>query len=74
MLNKSLSISYKIFPFFVGMYCYYPVFVDEAHSFPFLDAVYASIMLYSGSIESGVEVNGLLQLVRFLALATTLNR
>ncbi len=73
MLNKSLSISYKIFPFFVGMYCYYPVFVDEAHSFPFLDAVYASIMLYSGSIESGVEVNGLLQLVRFLALATTLN-
>lgn len=73
LLNRLLSILYKAFPFFVGMYCYYPVFVEQEHSFPFLDSVYSSVKLYSGAIESGVEVGALLQMARFLALAATFN-
>ena len=56
------------------MYCYYPVFIEqEEHIYPFLDAVYSSIKLYSGCTESGIAVGGLLQLARFLALAATLS-
>lgn len=73
LLNRLLSILYKIFPFFAGMYCYYPVFVEQGRAFPFLDAIYSSVKLYSGAIESGVEAGALLQITRFLALAATLN-
>lgn len=72
VLYRLIRIFYKILPFFVGMYCYYPVFVQD-HRFPFLDAVYSSIKLYSGSTESGVPIDGLLELARFLALAATLS-
>ena len=54
LLNRLLSIIYKVFPFFVGMYCYYPIFVEQGHPFPFLDSIYSSVKLYSGAIESGV--------------------
>ena len=72
-MNRILSILYKSLPFFIGMYCYFPVFADQNRAFPFWDAVYASIKLYSGSTESGIEVGGLLQIARFLALAATLS-
>ena len=71
---KFLNVLYKILPFVIGMYCYYPVFLDNGgHKFPFLDAVYSSIKLYSGSTEAGIEINGYLQLARFMALAATLS-
>lgn len=73
VLNRLLSIIYKAFPFFVGMYCYYPIFVEQGRPFPFLDSVYSSVKLYSGAIESGVTAGTLLQITRFLALAATLN-
>ena len=73
VIQKLLSIFYKIFPFFIGMYSYYPAFVEEERAFPFLDSVYSSIKLYSGSVESGVPINGFLELARFLALAATLS-
>lgn len=70
-IMKSL---YKILPFFIGIYCYYPVFVRNENSIhPFLDAVYSSLKLYSGTTEGGIPVGGLLQLARFLALAATLS-
>ena len=53
--------------------CYFPVFARQDRVYPFLDAVYSSIKLYSGSTESGIPVGGLLQIARFLALAATLN-
>lgn len=73
ILNRSISILYKILPFFLGMYCYYPVFLTQDRLYPFLDSVYAAIKLYSGSTESGIAVGGLLQTARFLALAATLS-
>ncbi len=74
IILKFLSILYKILPFFIGMYCYYPVFINqEERIYPFLDCLYASIKLYSGSTESGIAVGGLLQLARFMALAATLS-
>lgn len=74
MITKFLSILYKILPFFIGMYCYYPVFVEQDHRiYPFLDCLYASIKLYSGVTESGIPVGALLQIARFLALAATLS-
>lgn len=67
-----ISILYKILPFFIGMYCYYPVFVDQdSRISPFWDAVYMSLKLYGGTTEGGVPVGGLLQFARFLALAAT---
>ena len=71
-IRRFLSLIYKILPFLIGMCCYYPVFTGGDHMFPFLDSVYSSIKLYSGSTESGVPVGGLLQFARFLALAATL--
>ncbi len=73
LLNKTINVLYKILPFFLGMHCYYPVFVKQERFFPFLDSVYASIKLYSGSTESGIAVGGVLQTARFLALAATLS-
>ena len=44
LLSNIFNILYKILPFFIGMYCYYPVFIEqEEHIYPFLDAVYSSI-------------------------------
>ena len=72
-ITRFFSILYKILPFFIGMYCYYPVFIRQGnHIYPFLDTLYASLKLYSGVTESGVPVGGFLQLARFLALAATL--
>lgn len=69
-----MSVLYKIAPFFLGMYCYYPIFVQQDQRiYPFLDAVYASIKLYSGVTEGGIPVGGLLQFARFLAIAATLS-
>lgn len=66
------SLLYKILPFFIGLYCYYPFFINQKdHLYPFLDAVYASLKLYSGCTESGIVIGELLQLARFLALAAT---
>lgn len=71
-LIKYLRVLYKILPFFIGIYCYYPIFKEQnQHIYPFLDAVYDSIMLYGGSTESNVAAGGLLQIARFLALAAT---
>lgn len=71
---RILNAIYKILPFFVGLYCYYPVFAEQdGRIYPFLDAVYASIKLYSGSTEGGIPIGGLLQLARFMALAATLS-
>ncbi len=73
ILNQSIHILYKILPFFLGMYCYYPIFINQDRIYPFLDSIYASIRLYSGSTEGGIMVGGLLQTARFLALAATLS-
>ncbi len=71
---RVFNIIYKILPLFIGIYCYYPVFVEqEDRIYPFLDTLYASIKLYSGSTEGGVPVGALLQLARFLAIAATLS-
>ena len=72
-IKRLVSILYKILPFFIGMYCYYPAFINQDRAFPFLDAVYSAIKLYSGSTEGGIPVGGLLQIARFLALAATLS-
>lgn len=74
LLIKVLDILYKILPFFIGMYCYYPVFIERDNSiYPLLDTIYASIKLYSGVTEEGFPIGGLLQLARFMALAATLS-
>ncbi len=71
---KLISIFYKVAPFFIGIYCYLPVFSQQENRiYPFLDAVYASLKLYSGTTESGIPVGGLLQFARFLAIAATLS-
>lgn len=71
-LKDLFGILYKVLPFFIGMYCYYPAFTArEGSIYPFWDAVYASLKLYGGSTEAGVPVGTLLQLARFMALAAT---
>lgn len=70
--KKLFKILYKIVPFFIGLYCYYPVFLRQRQRiYPFLDAAYSSIKLYSGVTEGDIPVGGLLQFARFLALAAT---
>lgn len=74
VLAKVISILYKVLPFVIGIYCYYPFFKSmDGRQFPLLDSIYESLKLYSGSTASGVEVSGLLELARFLALAATLS-
>lgn len=69
-----IGIVYKILPFFLGIYCYYPFFLNRDDSrYPFLDTLYATLKLYSGCTESGVQVGVALQIARFLALAATLS-
>lgn len=69
---RSLKLFYKVLPFFIGLYIYYPIFALQSDRvYPFLDTVYAAIKLYSGSTEPGVRVGGLLQLARFLGMAAT---
>lgn len=69
---RLINVLYKILPFFLGMYCYYPFFSEKNECiYPFLDSVYASLKLYSGCTESGITVGALLQVARFLALAAT---
>lgn len=71
-LMKLIGILYKVLPFFIGLYCYYSAFAGQSeHIYPFWDSVYASLKLYGGSTESGVPLDGLLQLARFLALAAS---
>ncbi|MDE6728802.1 MAG: hypothetical protein K2J80_12825, partial [Oscillospiraceae bacterium] len=71
---RFINVLYKILPFFLGMYCYYPFFADSGERiYPFLDSVYASLRLYSGCTESGIAVGAVLQIARFLALAATLS-
>ncbi|MCM1335570.1 MAG: RyR domain-containing protein [Bacteroides sp.] len=72
--ERAVKVLYKILPFFLGIYCYYPVFRTQGERiYPFLDAIYASLKLYSGVTESGVPVGALLQLARFMALVATLS-
>lgn len=74
ILVRIINVVYKILPFFIGLYCYYPVFMEqENHLYPFLDTIYSSFKLYSGSTADGVPVGGLLQLARFMALVATLS-
>lgn len=68
---KFLSVMYKILPFFLGIYCYLPHFEKNSHDHALLDAIYASLKLYGGSTESGAELNLVLEIARFLALAAT---
>lgn len=71
---NTINILYKVAPFFIGIYCYLPIFSkQENRIYPFLDAVYASFKLYSGTTESGIPVGGFLQFARFLAIAATLS-
>lgn len=73
-LIRIINVLYKILPFFIGMYCYYPIFIEQDnHVYPLLDTIYASIKLYSGTTEGGIPIGGLLQLARFMALAATLS-
>lgn len=73
VLKRMINILYKILPFFIGIYCYYPEFLARDCAYPFLDTIYASLKLYSGSTESGVPIGGLLEFGRFLALAATVS-
>ena len=73
-IPKILGIFYKIFPFFLGIYCYYPIFsADPAQPCPILNAIFSSIMLYSATIEDGMPLTPLLQLARFLAFTATIS-
>lgn len=68
-----IRVFYMIAPFFLGIYCYYPVYLEQAdRRYPLLDAIYDSLKLYSGSTASGVEIGWLLQIARYLALAAML--
>lgn len=73
LIKRAISVLYKVLPFFIGLYCYYPAFCRQDRLYPFLDTVYAAIKLYSGSTEGDIPVGGALQLARFLALAATLS-
>lgn len=74
MLRRLFWAACKLVPFWIGLYCYYPAFtVQEGHIYPFLDALYAAIKLYSGSTDGSVPVGGLLQLARFWALFVSLS-
>lgn len=72
-LKRAISILYKILPFFIGLYCYYPAFQGGDHLYPLLDTIYSSIKLYSGSTADGVPVSAPLQLARFMALVAALS-
>ena len=72
-IGSYIRAFYMIAPFFIGIYCYYPVYLSQAdRRYPLLDAVYDALMLYSGSTASGVEIGWLLQIARYLALAAML--
>lgn len=65
---RVINVLYKVLPFFLGVYCYYPIFSDQDSLHPFLDAVYASIRLYGGDTEDGIQVPVLLEVARFMAI------
>lgn len=72
MTQRLIRTAGRLVPFFIGMYCYYPAFLQqENHLYPFLDALYAAIKLYAGTTDGSVPVGGLLQLARFWAMAAT---
>lgn len=73
-LARVLNVFYKVLPFFLGTYFYYPFYASESsHEYPLLDAMYSAIRLYYGESEDGIEANFILQLARFLAIAATVS-
>lgn len=73
-LVRIIKVAYKILPFFIGIYCYYPVFItQENRIYPVLDCIYASMKLYTGNTESDVAVGALLQIARYMALFASFN-
>lgn len=72
-IGSFIRVFYMVAPFFMGIYCYYPVYSGQAdRRYPMLDAIYDSLKLYSGSTASGVEIGWILQIARYLALAAML--
>lgn len=73
-VRKFISIAYKIIPLFIGLYCYYPFYSDsDDHMFPFLDTLYSSIKLYSGTVEGGIPLSAPIEIARFMALIASLS-
>lgn len=73
ILIRIINVLYKILPLFIGIYCYYPFYLErDGCIYPLLDTIYASIKLYSGSTMDGIPIGGLLQFARFMALVATL--
>ncbi len=73
-ISGYIKYFYMIAPFLVGIYCYYPVYLEQTdRRYPLLDAIYDSLKLYSGTTANGVEIGWLLQIGRYLALAVMLH-
>lgn len=71
---RAAGILYKITPFAVGMFKYYPYYKNSSGSlFPFFDSIYASILLYGGVVKDGLPVDAWFQIARFCGMAATLN-
>ncbi len=67
---KLIKEIWMILPFFLALYCYYPVFLTQANRrYPLLDAIYEALRIYRGFTSSGVEVGALLEIARYMALA-----
>lgn len=72
-LKGIIRVIYTVFPFFVGMYYYIPYYFDLGTRYPNLDALYSSLKIYSGVMESGMTLTLLLHIARFMGLAVTLS-
>lgn len=74
IISRVFGFTYKILPFILGMYRYYPFYKNNGVSlYPFLDSVYSSFKLYSGSTEGGIPVDAVMEIARFLGIAATLS-
>ena len=74
VITRILSFAYKIAPLIIGMYCYYPYYATKSDCYyPFLDSLYTTLKLYSGSTDGCIEITALLEIARFLGIATTLS-
>lgn len=69
---SSISVLYKILPFFIGLFCYTSFYTEKGNLYPIFDAVYSSMKLYTGVTEGDIPLTAPIEIARFLASATTI--
>lgn len=69
----AVKIIFAVFPFVEAFYYYIPFFLEKETNYPILDAIYSSLKIYSGVLESDMDITLGLHIARFMGMSITLS-